>query len=152
MKTFSQLFATMLVFVYQCFDRVVINAYLSVLTRPENAVYFFRILRRQKSRYTHYYFHIRDEVLGPLLIHVGSFLPFPATCWINGHGFIQRELLREGIKFKKHDNALTHCADPQAPRSPRSTCTWITRCSRIWPVPCRRGGPSWPGSSFMTRG
>jgi len=30
------------VFVYHCFDRIVINGYLSALTRPENVVYFFR--------------------------------------------------------------------------------------------------------------
>jgi len=30
------------VFVYHCFDRIVINGYLLGLTRPENAVYFFR--------------------------------------------------------------------------------------------------------------
>ena len=28
--------------IYHCFDRMVINGYLSALTRPENAVYFFR--------------------------------------------------------------------------------------------------------------
>ena len=35
----------------------------------------YRIIRPQWSRYTHYYFYIRDEVLGFLLICVGSFLP-----------------------------------------------------------------------------
>jgi hypothetical protein len=36
----------------------------------------YRILARQRSRYTHYYFYIRDEVLGPIALCVGSFLPF----------------------------------------------------------------------------
>jgi hypothetical protein len=29
-------------FVYHCFDRVVIQGYLPLLTRPEHIVYFFR--------------------------------------------------------------------------------------------------------------
>ena len=42
MECFNKLFARMLVFVYHCFDRVVINGYLSMLSRPENVVYFSR--------------------------------------------------------------------------------------------------------------
>jgi hypothetical protein len=38
-----------------------------------------RILARQKSRFTHYYFYIRDEVLGPMAKRVGSFFPVQAT-------------------------------------------------------------------------
>jgi hypothetical protein len=36
------LFGKLLVFVYHCFDRIVVNGYLSGLSRPEQAVYFFR--------------------------------------------------------------------------------------------------------------
>jgi len=39
---YHRLFGSLLVFVYHCFDRIVINGYLSALTRPENVVYFFR--------------------------------------------------------------------------------------------------------------
>jgi hypothetical protein len=42
METFSRLFGSLLMFVYHCFDRVVINGYLNGLSRPEQAVYFFR--------------------------------------------------------------------------------------------------------------
>jgi hypothetical protein len=42
METFYKLFASLLVFVYHCFDRVVIQGYLPLLTRPEHIVYFFR--------------------------------------------------------------------------------------------------------------
>ena len=42
MEQFSQVFGRFLVFVYHCFDRIVINGYLTGLLRPENAVYFFR--------------------------------------------------------------------------------------------------------------
>src|SRR5258708_19766238 len=42
METFTRLFGSLLVLVYHCFDRIVINGYLSGLSRPEQVVYFFR--------------------------------------------------------------------------------------------------------------
>src|SRR5437870_5231671 len=42
METFRKLFASLLVFVYHCFDRIVIQGYLPLLTRPEHIVHFFR--------------------------------------------------------------------------------------------------------------
>src|SRR5258708_14601764 len=197
METFTKLFGSLLVFVYHCFDRIVINGYLSGLSRPEQVVYFFRdvsgiavidksvlsertevyrswveayvrnhklpmewaekgvrkedyvvphlrrmvqhntygvyfvvksmeqgaafrisvpkfptkdphhrILAHQRSRFTHYYFYIRDEVLGPLVIRVASFFPFQATYYLNGHSFMERELTRRKIGFRKNDNAF----------------------------------------------
>ena len=121
METFTRLFGSLLLFVYHCFDRVVINGYLSGLSRPGQVAHFFhnvvgepvigeedyvraalrrmeragrhgvyfilksmeqgqtfrsavprfatpdpnyRILARQRSRFTHYYFYIRDQTLG----------------------------------------------------------------------------------------
>jgi hypothetical protein len=197
MERFTRLFESLLVFVYHCFDRIVIHGYLSGLSRPEQVVYYVRhvlgipvvtkevlsqrtddyrnwveayarnhkipmewaekglrkedhvlpalhrmetraaygvyfifksmepgrtfritvpkyptqdpnhrILAHQRSRFTHYYFYIRDEVLGPIVIRVASFFPFHATYWLNGHSFIQRELDRAGIAFRKDDNAF----------------------------------------------
>ena len=42
MERFTQLLGSFLVFVYHCFDRIVIHGYLSGLSRPEQVVYFFR--------------------------------------------------------------------------------------------------------------
>ena len=42
MELFTTLFGKLLVLVYHCFDRLVINGYLSGLSRPEQVVYFFR--------------------------------------------------------------------------------------------------------------
>jgi hypothetical protein len=205
MELFTNLFGSLLAFVYHCFDRIVILAYLPLLTRPENIVHFFhevqkiqpitkealrkrtdeyhawveayaknnsltmewaekgarkkdglqpelekikkqnrfgvyfilksmeigpsfritppkfatkdpnyRLLSAQRSRYTHYYFYIRDDVLGPMSMCVGSFLPFIVTFWINGHHFIEQELLREGTTFRKDDNAFLSASDPRA--------------------------------------
>jgi len=77
----------------------------------------YRIIAGQKSRYTHIYFYIRDEVLGPMSMCVGTFLPFRICYWLNGHSFIERELLREGVPFRKDDNAFLATDDPQALQS-----------------------------------
>ena len=202
METFTKLFGSLLVFVYHCFDRIVINGYLSGLSRPEQVVYFFRdvagvaviektvlsqrtevyrnwveayaanhripiewaekgvrkedyvlphlrrmvkqkvygvyfifksmeqgatfritvpkfatkdpshrILAHQRSRFTHYYFYVRDEVLGPMVIRVASFFPFQATYYLNGHSFIEQDLNRRRIGFRKHDNAFLSVDD-----------------------------------------
>jgi len=205
MELFTRLFGSLLVFIYHCFDRIVIHGYLSGLSRPEQVVYFFRqvvgvvaldkdvlrcrtdeyqhwveafarnhetpiewaekgvrkdeyverwlramvrgnqygvyfifrsmeqgptfrctvpkyptkdpnhrILAPQRGRFTHYYFYIRDEVLGPLVMRVGSFFPFQATYYLNGHSFIEQELNRAGIGFRKYDNAFLAVEDPAA--------------------------------------
>jgi hypothetical protein len=204
MELFTRLFGGLLVFVYHCFDRVVIHGYLSGLSRPGQVAYFFRevvgekvidkavlsrrtneyqawveafagnhcpiewagpgvrkedyvrpalqrmvrakqcgvyfilksmeqgntfrstvpkfpttdpdhrILARQRSRFTHYYFYIRDERLGPMVLRVASFFPFQATYYLNGHSFIENELNREGVKFRKNDNAFLSVSDPTA--------------------------------------
>ena len=74
----------------------------------------YRILSRQRSRYAHYYFYIRDPVLGPIALCVGSFLPFAITYYLNGHHFIERQLRRAGVQFRKDDNAFLWVADPKA--------------------------------------
>ncbi len=204
MELFHKLFSSLLIFVYHCFDRMVINGYLSGLSRPEQVVHFFRevvgvgaitkevlrqrtdhyrnwveafarnhqlpiewaekgvrkedhvrrwlqrmkrkdrygvyflfksmeqgttfrstvpkfptedpdyrILAHQRSRFTHFYFYIRDETLGPMVMRVASFFPFQATYYLNGHCFIEQELNREGVRFRKNDNAFLSVSDPE---------------------------------------
>ena len=74
----------------------------------------YRILAQQRSRFTHYYFYIRDEVLGPIVLRVASFFPFHTTYWLNGHSFIEQELQRAHIGFRKHDNAFLAVEDVAA--------------------------------------
>jgi hypothetical protein len=205
MELFAKLFSSLLVFVYHCFDRIVIHGYLSGVSRPEQVVYFFhevlgipmvskealsrrtneyrewvesyarnhhlpiewaekglrkedyvlpalqrmekknaygvyfifksmeqgrtfrisvpkfptqdpnyRILAPQRSRFTHFYFYIRDEALGPIVVRVASFFPFQATYWLNGHSFIERELNKAGVGFHKNDNAFLAVDDVAA--------------------------------------
>lgn len=205
MELFHKLFASLLVFVYHSFDRIVINGYLSALSRPEQVVHFFRnvigvpaitkevlrqrtddyrhwveafarnhqlpfewaekgvrkedhvlpwlrrmaknnrygvyflfksmeqgttfrstvpkfptddpdyrILARQRSRFTHFYFYIRDQTLGPIVMRVASFFPFQTTYYLNGHSFIEQELNRDKIGFRKNDNAFLSVDDGEA--------------------------------------
>jgi hypothetical protein len=73
-----------------------------------------RILARQRSRFTHYYFYIRDEVLGPMVMRVASFFPFQTTYYLNGHSFIAQELNRAKVGFRKNDNAFLAVDDVAA--------------------------------------
>ena len=74
----------------------------------------YRILAHQRSRFTHYYFYVRDEVLGPMVIRVASFFPFQTTYYLNGHSFIEQELARAQIGFRKNDNAFLAVDDVAA--------------------------------------
>jgi hypothetical protein len=74
----------------------------------------YRILAHQRSRFTHYYFYIRDEVLGPMVMRVASFFPFQTTYYLNGHSFIEQELKRAQIAFRKNDNAFLAVDDVAA--------------------------------------
>jgi len=74
----------------------------------------YRILARQRSRFTHYYFYLRDETLGPMVMRVGSFFPFQTTYYLNGHSFIEQELKRAQIGFRKTDNAFLAVDDVTA--------------------------------------
>jgi hypothetical protein len=205
METFAKLFERFLVFVYHCFDRIVIQGYLPLLTRPAHIVHFFRdvhgqypitpqvlakrtseyrawveayarnhkipvkkhekrksmedhvrphlrhmesrnhhgvyfiftsmeigstfrskmpmfptddpnyrIIQRAPSRFLHYYFYIRDPVIGPLAMCVGTYLPFQTTDYLNGHNFMEIELHRQGVTFRKDDNAFLSTSDPKA--------------------------------------
>ncbi len=68
------------------------------------------IVAHQHSRFTHYYFYVCDEALGPMVVRVASFFPFQ----LNGHSFIEQELKRAGIGFRKDDNAFLAVGDVAA--------------------------------------
>ena len=73
----------------------------------------YRIIHKHRSRYMHYYFYLRDEVLGPMVMRVGTFLPFHTTYYLNGHSFIAQELTRRGVPFRKQDNAILAIERPR---------------------------------------
>ena len=51
----------------------------------------YRIIKKHRSRFTHYYFYIRDEKLGAMCVRVASFLPFQMTCYLNCHNVCFRQ-------------------------------------------------------------
>lgn len=53
----------------------------------------YQIIRKHRSRFTHYYFYLADEVLGPMVLRAGPFLPFTVAAYLNGHSLIERQLL-----------------------------------------------------------
>ena len=92
-----------------------------------------RILARQRSRFMHNYFYIRDEVLGPMVMRVATFFPFQTTYYLNGHSYIEQELNRAQIGFRKNDNAFLAVDDVAALQAaadklnpPSSASGWTT--------------------------
>src|ERR1035438_9825711 len=94
----------------------------------------YRILARQRSRFTHYYFYICDQTLSDLVMRVASFFPFQTTYYLNGHNFIEKELGREKVGFRKNDNAFLAVSDPEALQPICATrpapTTWPASASR----------------------
>src|SRR5208282_4834987 len=73
-----------------------------------------RLLRRRQSCFTHYYFYLRDQTLGPMVVQVASNLPFAMTFYLNGHSFIAQQLRRAGIAFRQEQNAFLSVSNPGA--------------------------------------
>jgi hypothetical protein len=72
----------------------------------------WRIVAPQRSRYTHLYFYIIDEVLGPFSMRIGAFLPFYATYYLNGHDIIASMLEADGVRFRMRENAFISVSNP----------------------------------------
>jgi len=74
----------------------------------------YRILAQQRSRVTHHFFYIRDEVLGPRVLRVASCFPFHPSYWLNGHSFIEQARQRAHLGFRENDNAFLAVEDVAA--------------------------------------
>src|SRR6266478_4701330 len=126
MEMFRSLFGKLLVFVYHCYDRIVIQGHLPLLSREGQIVYFFRdvrgeypitdkVLAGRTNAYRAWVdSYARDEVLGPIAMCVGTYLPCLIFYYVNGHHYIENELKREKVAYRKDDNAFLWVADPQA--------------------------------------
>jgi hypothetical protein len=77
--------------------------------QPDGSEY--PILHKHRSRYRFYYFYLRDEVLGPMIVRMGTFIPFEASYWINGHSYVEGQLQKAGVAYRKDDNALVWVED-----------------------------------------
>ncbi len=66
----------------------------------------YPIRHGHRSRYRFYSFSLRDPVLGPISVRLGTCIPFEASYWVNGHSAIERELQNHGVAFRTDDNAF----------------------------------------------
>ena len=74
----------------------------------------WRLVRACRKRFLHFYFYVFDPVLGPMSLRVATFLPFTIACYLNGHSFLAQELTRQGVQFRKDDNAFLDVDDLDA--------------------------------------
>jgi hypothetical protein len=71
----------------------------------------YRIIAACRKQFLHYYFYVRDPIMGPMSLRIATYMPFNVTCYLNGHSFMAQELTRQGIAFEKDDNAFLGAAD-----------------------------------------
>ncbi len=74
----------------------------------------YRFIKACRKRFLHYYWYTLDPVMGPMSVRVASYFPFNVTCYFNGHSFVAQELKRDGVRFRKADNAFLGVADVEA--------------------------------------
>jgi hypothetical protein len=71
----------------------------------------YRFIKVCRKQFLHYYFYVLDPVMGPMSVRVASYFPFNVTCYLNGHSFVAQELTRDGVRFRKADNAFLAISD-----------------------------------------
>src|SRR5215216_2244253 len=77
----------------------------------------YRLIKACRKQFLHYYWYVLDPVMGPMSVRVASYFPFNVTCYLNGHSFVAQELRRDGVRFRKADNAFLAVADVAALQS-----------------------------------
>ncbi len=60
-----------------------------------------------------FYVYCLDEDFGPFFLKFSSYFPYNAKLCINGHEYVKRQLVKEGIAFEPLDNGILSCAEPQ---------------------------------------
>jgi hypothetical protein len=68
---------------------------------------------RSTAMVNHYYFYGFDDDFGPFFIKFCSYFPYNAKLCINGHEYVKRQLVKEGIAFEALDNGVLTCANPR---------------------------------------
>jgi len=64
-----------------------------------------------------YYIYFHDQLLGgPCYLKISSYLPFQCEFYFNGHNAIQVQLDKQGVHYRRHDNAFVDVDDPEAVR------------------------------------
>ncbi len=79
--------------------------------RPPSGDANYRLIKACRKQFLHYYWYVLDPVMGPMSVRVASYFPFNVTCFLNGHSFVAQELTRDGVRFRKADNAFLAVGD-----------------------------------------
>jgi len=62
-----------------------------------------------------YYIYFHDRLLGgPCYLKISSYLPFECEFYFNGHNAIQVQLDKQGVHYRRHDNAFVDVDNPEA--------------------------------------
>jgi hypothetical protein len=68
-------------------------------------------MRPDSGKCLHYYFYFMDAVLGLIYLRVPTWAPFRLQFYCNGHSWLTRRLIAEGIAFTAADNAFIRIDD-----------------------------------------
>jgi hypothetical protein len=79
--------------------------------KPPSGDAAYRLIKACRKQFLHFYWYVLDPVMGPMSVRVASYFPFNVTCYLNGHSFVAQELTRDGLRFRKADNAFLAVAD-----------------------------------------
>lgn len=71
----------------------------------------YKIIHKVKKRVKCYYFYIKDPLMGNCCFRICSYYPFSATIYLNGHQWLERQLKRNNISYKKTDNCFIQIND-----------------------------------------
>jgi len=82
--------------------------------RPPSGDPNYRLITACRKQFLHYYWYLLDPIMGPMSVRVATYFPFNVTCYLNGHSFVAQELRRDGIRFRKADNAFLAVEDVHA--------------------------------------
>src|SRR5229473_5514346 len=94
----------------------------------------YRFIKACRKQFLHYYWYVLDPVMGPMSVRVASYFPFNVTCYLNGHSFLAQELRRDGVGFRKADNAFLAVSDVAALQAAadRLTAALLQRRCNYW--------------------
>jgi hypothetical protein len=65
-----------------------------------------------KKYVSQYYIYINDKDLGLCYLKISGYLPFPSEFYMNGHNYLEQQMIKEGIKYRKVDNSFVYVSNP----------------------------------------
>jgi hypothetical protein len=100
----------------------------------------YRILSRQRTRYAHYY---SRSGAGTHRVMRGVLSALSITYYLNGHHFIEQQVWRAGVEFRKDDNAFLWVADQKTLQTAADGLSASTIRTRLkyWTLVVGRGSP-----------